>query len=129
MIDRPAIRRIVPAVALAFSAACNRGPTVPAEVLRSAEAREAGAALFAANCAICHGSEGRGEGARRAGFDAPPPDFRTRAWRERMSPARIAAVIRKGKKPTSMPAWPNLTDREVDALVAYLWSLSEPRGS
>jgi mono/diheme cytochrome c family protein len=110
---------------LAFAAACESGPTVSDRVLQSASARAAGAELFAANCAICHGPRADGRGVRRAGFDTAAPSFRSRAWRDSTSPAKIVEVIRQGKKPTSMPAWPGLSDEQVGELVAYLWSLAE----
>jgi len=116
---------LVLALALALAAACEQGPTVPAAVLASPAARKAGAALFAADCAICHGQRGDGRGARRAGFGTGPPDFRSAAWHDRMSPEHIFTVIREGKKPTSMPAWPQLSDEQVEQLVAFVWSLAE----
>lgn len=115
-------------VALVFVIGCKPDASVPDEVLASPEVRAAGARLFAENCAICHGPNGHGDGVRRAGFGASPPDFSTRAWRERVSPSYIADAIRYGKKPTSMPAWPGLAEEEVDALVAYIRSLSENPG-
>jgi mono/diheme cytochrome c family protein len=122
------IRCVVVLIVLAFATGCRSGVAVPAEILASPTAREAGAGLFAANCAICHGGSGNGRGMRRAGFDVAPPNFRTRAWRDGTSPGRIFETIRTGKKPSSMPAWPGLEDAEVYALVAYLWSLSEMSG-
>jgi high-affinity iron transporter len=112
-------------LALAFATGCERGPTVSSEILASSEARAIGARLFADDCVICHGNSGDGQGVRRAGFDSRPPDFRSRVWRDRTSPHRLVEVIRNGKKPSSMPAWPGLTDEEVEGLVAYIWSLSE----
>ena len=51
--------------AVAAMVACT--PQPPAEV--------AGRALFAENCAVCHGTEGRGDGPAAAAMSPPPVDL------------------------------------------------------
>lgn len=54
-----------------------------------------GKSLYDANCAVCHGPLGRGDGPGAAGLNPPPPDLRGRAasW----SDGEIAAQIQTGR--------------------------------
>jgi mono/diheme cytochrome c family protein len=98
---------------------------VPSERLASTEARERGRAIFAVNCALCHGERGNGRGARREGLSRAPRDFTNGAWQTSTSPRRVFFVIREGVRGTSMPAWSNLSDEEAWDLTAYVLSLGE----
>lgn len=56
---------------------------------------EAGRAAFDANCAICHGADGRGSGPAAARLSRPPPDLTTLAARNGgvFDAARVMSVI------------------------------------
>ncbi len=95
--------------------------------LRSAEAQARGRALFAANCALCHGERGDGHGRRSSGFAKAPADFTDPAWRRRATPRRVFFVIREGLRGTPMPAWSFLSDDETWDLTAYVLSLGPAR--
>jgi mono/diheme cytochrome c family protein len=99
---------------------------VPEGFLASAEARAAGAELFAANCALCHGERGDGRGARRSSLSTSPADLTHPGWQRRTSPRRLFYLIREGKPGTAMPAWKSLSEEETWALVAYVKSLAPP---
>ena len=129
------MRRPLAMVLLASLAcsACERGDdvpepyrslVVPAERLANAEARRRGAALFADDCALCHGVRGDGAGVRRAGFARPPRNLRDPAWRAQATPRRVFRVIREGVPSSGMPAWP-LDDDATWDVVAYVLSLGE----
>ncbi|MBV8337822.1 MAG: cytochrome c [Alphaproteobacteria bacterium] len=98
---------------------------MPAGLLTSPEARAAGGELFAANCAICHGTSGDGRGLRREGMNPPPANLTLLAWSEKKSGSRIFRVIHDGAPGTAMPSWPTLGDRQIWDLVAYLHSLRQ----
>jgi len=55
--------------------------------------------FFMANCALCHGNDGRG-GVNPA---LPVPDFADAAWQTKATDRKLAEVISKGKG--LMPAW------------------------
>jgi mono/diheme cytochrome c family protein len=96
---------------------------VPEARLRSPEALARGRALFAANCALCHGERGDGHGMRSAGFAKAPADFTDPFWRRSATPRHVFFVIREGIRGTPMPAWSSLSEEEAWDLVAYLLSL------
>jgi high-affinity iron transporter len=92
--------------------------------LASRDAQQAGAAIFAANCAICHGEHGDGHGQRREGMVPPPANLRLPPWSEPGSAGKVFLVIRSGVHGTAMPAWPSLSDRQIWNVVAYIVSLN-----
>jgi mono/diheme cytochrome c family protein len=71
-------------------------------------ALELGRGIYAQQCARCHGADGRGgAGPRLAGrMESAFPD-----------PAEQAEVVREGRR--GMPAFPRLSDDELDAVVRY----------
>jgi putative heme-binding domain-containing protein len=71
-----------------------------------------GSALFAENCAACHGSDGRG--GERA------PNIATRPNIAGLSDARLNSIVANGIPAGGMPAFSFLGSQQVDALVAYL---------
>ncbi|MBW2191161.1 MAG: cytochrome c [Deltaproteobacteria bacterium] len=91
---------------------------VPVDRIASDEARDRGRALFRAKCALCHGVRANGHGARRQGLSGQPANFNT-------GPRRIYRVLSEGKRGTSMPAWPTLSDEEKWEVVAYVLGVSE----
>ena len=98
--------------------------------------RRVGGELYAANCAACHG-----EGGDRRGVMAPalaaslppstmpgrgrPADFTDRRTMLGASSALLAGKILRGGMGTGMPNWGAiLTDEQVRALVAHVWTFS-----
>ena len=105
-----------------------RGLKVPIARLQSAEARGVGRQLFLEHCALCHGVDANGHGVRREGLSAqPPPDFTSRAWRQKSTPRHIFFAIREGVAGTAMPKWKFTLDvQQTWDLVAYILSVGEP---
>jgi mono/diheme cytochrome c family protein len=111
---------------LALAAATCGGaesPAPPAGVLESPAARERGRASYLEHCALCHGAEADGRGAREHALSGPPADFTRSSWRQGTSPGEVFVVLRDGVRGTSMPAWRSLSESETWDLVAYLWSV------
>ncbi|BCR06879.1 hypothetical protein DESUT3_39480 [Desulfuromonas versatilis] len=101
----------------------------PEGLLESSAGRAAGAALFAAKCASCHGRPGEGRSPRADFFQPPAPDFHDRKYRS-VDPAFLFWRISHGKtvepylsRGSVMPAWgPHFSDEQIWQLVAYLRS-------
>jgi len=101
--------------------------SVPGQMLTSAVAQQAGAALFERHCLECHGSLGEGRNPRAARFVPAPPDF-YQAKYATIDPAYLFWRIKEGKRVepflsrgSVMPAWgPYLTEQQIWQLVAYL---------
>lgn len=95
---------------------------------------EAGRALFEANCQQCHGPNGDGNGPAAQEMPLKPRDFAMAAFKfdtdadwERGTDADLANVIRNGSGAYGgsplMPPWIDLSDNDVDSLIAYIRSL------
>lgn len=96
-----------------------------------------GKALYAANCAVCHGELGGGDGIAAAALTArndaaglafghmtmAPTDFTDPAHMLALSPARLQGKIIRGGMGTGMPFWgPIFTEPQTWALTDYLWT-------
>lgn len=82
-------------------------------------------------CAQCHGETGDGRGYATPYLRPAPRDFTSGKYQIRSTPTGalptdddIRRVIRKGIPYTAMPAFPDLTDAQVDGLVRVLKSFS-----
>ena len=93
------------------------------ESLASRQAQQAGGVIFAADCAICHGAGGEGNGPRQEGLNPRPANLTLPPWSEPAKAGRMFLAIRNGVRGTAMPAWPMFTDRQVWDLAAYITSL------
>ena len=98
---------------------------VPLERLSSDEARERGRSLFQRKCALCHGERADGNGARSKGLSRKPANFTSPDWRANTTPRSVFEVLSEGKRGTSMPAWPTLSDDQKWDVIAYVLSVAE----
>ena len=92
--------------------------------MASREAQAAGGALFAANCAICHGADADGRGQRREGMNPPPANLTLPPWSDPANAGRTFLAIRDGVRGTAMPSWRTFSDRQIWELVAFITSLT-----
>ena len=81
--------------------------------------QEAGRRVYAMHCTPCHGESGDGNGPEADRHSPRPADFTNL----RPSYAAARRVIYNGVAGTSMPAWPLLTEAEVQAVTHYIRSL------
>ncbi|RMH44739.1 MAG: cytochrome-c oxidase, cbb3-type subunit III [Gammaproteobacteria bacterium] len=89
---------------------------IPTLAQKHPEAIEMGKRIFLNNCAVCHGSDGRGS----PGF----PNLTDNDWLWGGSPEQIVASITHGRQ-GNMPAWKaTLGDAGVEAMVSYVFKLS-----
>lgn len=88
-----------------------------------------GHGIFIANCATCHGLDGRGTRTRaEVAFDLPMPNFTDCTFATREADADWSSIIHQGGPvrafPRVMPAFGDaLSDDEIDAVIGYLRSL------
>lgn len=103
----------------------------------SPETLALGDVLYTENCAACHGEGGAGDGvfasvaeattgAERGHTVEPPTDFTDPALLG-ASNVLLQGKILRGGMGTGMPAWGAvLTDKEIQALLDYLWTFQFP---
>lgn len=99
-------------------AAMDEAPGTPTRGAGTAS----GPAVYAANCALCHGDDGRGQGEASIGLEPPPADFTDGEWKTGDgSLAAIRNTIENGSPGTAMIGWKGtLTDAEIDAVARHV---------
>ena len=92
--------------------------------LRATRAQQLeGEGLFAQRCASCHGMAGAGDGALARALTKQPPEIGSMVWQVERSDDTLAAIVRHGMAGTAMPSSPDLADKQVATVVAYVRSL------
>ncbi|HXJ34790.1 MAG TPA: FTR1 family protein [Candidatus Eisenbacteria bacterium] len=87
---------------------------------------ERGRALFAENCASCHGERGAGDGSESKRLDLKPANFTDRAFMRAETPDDFFNVITLGRRRSGMPAWGDaLSLQERWDLIRFVWTLHE----
>ncbi len=116
-----------PAAAVADAAAKLRWAVIGAYKLqvapRAAPDRARGATLYAANCASCHGVEGRGDGPAAKGLDPAPSNFHDAGRRANRSLYGLYSTITLGVTGTPMPSFRQLPEDDRWALAFHAGSL------
>jgi len=83
-----------------------------------------GKALFAQNCATCHGAEGLGDGAAGKGLNPKPRNFSEKAaWKNGTRVEDIYKTLDEGIKGSSMVSYNYLSKKDRMALVHVVQSL------
>jgi mono/diheme cytochrome c family protein len=101
--------------------------TKPAKAAVTPAMLERGAQLYKGTCAVCHGEQGRGDGPAASALKPPPRDHTDRAYMSTLTDEDLAKVIQIGgvlKNKPLMPGSPQIKGADLDALVAYVRSLS-----
>jgi len=87
-----------------------------------------GSALYQAQCASCHGAEGRGDGPLAAKLDPAPIAFTDRERARERSLFSLHQSITRGVEGTSMPSFAALSDEERWALAFFISSMAFEKG-
>ena len=92
--------------------------------LRSSHAQQLeGEGLFMRSCAACHGALGGGDGTVARALTKLPPEIGTVAGQMERSDAQLAQVIHEGIPASAMPPSPELSEPQLQSVVAYLRTL------
>ena len=84
-----------------------------------------GAKVYTERCVLCHGPQGRGDGAAAAGLNPKPRNHTDGAYMNKRTDAELLEVIRKGKG--AMPPWGTvLSEAEIQAVLKHVRSLAQP---
>ncbi len=80
-------------------------------------------ALYAQNCAVCHGPDGRARTERARALDPPPASFRDPARLELLSPFRVYNALTFGVPGTGMASFDSFSPAERWDLAFYVFRL------
>jgi mono/diheme cytochrome c family protein len=86
-------------------------------------AQERGQSIFDNKCAMCHGTDGKGNGPAAASLSPSPADFNTASFWQRMNNEKIRETIENGHGP--MPAF-QLSSSEISAVIKYMKQSFKP---
>ena len=78
-------------------------------------------------CKICHGVSGNGFGIMAQGLNPPPRNFTCKETMKDIADGQLFWIIRNGSPGTGMPAFKDLSDKEIWKIVNYLRKLSKPK--
>ena len=85
-----------------------------------------GAAIYAQECASCHGSKGLGDGPQSSQLSVPASTLGLSDFARQFSPAEWYAIVTQGDLERFMPPFSNLTDRQRWDVIAYALTLGAP---
>ncbi|HVF57327.1 MAG TPA: c-type cytochrome [Pyrinomonadaceae bacterium] len=109
-------------VASATSAALMQPDNKKGARKSSAQTIEKGRAVYAANCARCHGGDGLGK--TKLGEMVESPDLTDAKWQVKRSDARMSASVARGRG--QMPGFAKkLSKEEIAAVVAYVRTMKK----
>jgi cytochrome c oxidase subunit 2 len=83
----------------------------PTKVWQLADLVARGEKVYSANCAACHKADGKGDGAKIKALDGSPIVTG--------DPAAQVAILLNGAAGGAMPAWKQLSDTEIAAVITY----------
>jgi mono/diheme cytochrome c family protein len=83
-----------------------------------------GKQLFAQNCAMCHGTEGKGDGPAGASLNPKPRNFVEGKWKKGGTRLGLMGVLQNGLPPSSMQSYKHLPINDRWALVHFVRSIT-----
>lgn len=89
----------------------DEAAAVPNPFRGDEDSTSAGGEIYAANCALCHGDTGEGDGPAASGLDVPPSDLHEDHV-QALSDGALFYIISHGRPDTPMPAWEDQLSEE-----------------
>lgn len=83
-----------------------------------------GKKVFSTNCAICHGAEGKGDGAAGAGLNPKPRNFVEGKWRYGGDSITLFKTLQNGSPGTSMASFKHLPKSDRWAVIQFVRSIT-----
>jgi mono/diheme cytochrome c family protein len=116
------------AVAVAGAKSGKEAKAPPARPPADSAAVAAGAKVYAANCALCHGPRGHGDGPGAVALNPKPRNFTDPKQYRTKTDEEMFAVIQKGgaaaKLSAAMPVWgTTLKKEQIWQVIAYIRTL------
>ncbi len=84
-----------------------------------------GKKVFMTNCAMCHGNEGKGDGAAGAALNPKPRDLVEGKWTQGAGTISLYNVLLNGIKGSSMASYAHFKPADRWALIAYIDSITQ----
>lgn len=81
--------------------------------------------LYKAQCALCHGPGGEGNGPAGAGLNPKPRNLVEGKWKKGGSSLELYDTLTKGLAPSAMASYAHLPPNDRWSLVAYVRSISQ----
>lgn len=88
-----------------------------------------GGKLFATNCAMCHGNEGKGDGAAGAGLNPKPRNLVEGKWTQGNGMIAHFNVVTNGIAGTSMAGYGHFKTADRWALVQFIESITQNKST
>lgn len=100
--------------------------------LKAAGDAKAGEAKYKQLCETCHGPQGKGDGPAGVALNPKPRDLSQAEWQKKVTDEQIKKVIKEGGQAVGlsplMPPWgAQLSDQDLDNLVAFIRSLGKAK--
>jgi len=86
-----------------------------------------GQKLYMQNCALCHGNEGKGDGAAGGTLNPKPRNLITGGWKKGGGSIGIFTVLTEGLEGTSMAAYGHLKPVDRWAMTHYVNSITQDK--
>lgn len=93
--------------------------------VESADMAAHGAAVFATNCAVCHGPKGLGDGPAGLSLNPRPRNFVEGKWKKGGDSIGLFGVLANGLPPSSMASFAHLPVADRWALVQFIRSITQ----
>lgn len=88
---------------------------------------EYGKKVYATNCAICHGAEGKGDGAAGAGLNPKPRNLVAGGWKQGGDSISHFKTLQNGIPGGSMASFKHLPKNDRWALVQFIHSITQDK--